>query len=76
MRQATLFTTSHRTEINRAVDTAIVNTTVMLMYVPLQHGNEAVCMLEEALGNVVCTNITMHGVNYHCTWYEHEQLKA
>ena len=76
MRWATLFAMSHRTAIDRAVNTMIVNTMVMLMYVPLQRGTDAACMPRQALGDVACTNITMHGVYYHYTWYEHEQLTA
>ena len=48
----------------------------MLMYVPLQHGINAVCMPEAALGGIACTDIAMHGVNYHRTWYEHKQVTA
>ena len=52
----------------------------MLMYVPLQRGTEAACMPEEALGDVACANIAMHGVVYHRIWYEykheHKQLTA
>ena len=72
MRWATLFAMSHRTVIDRAVNTTIINTMVMLMYVLLQHGTDAVCMPKKALGDVACTNIATHGVNYHHTWYEHE----
>ena len=45
---------------------------VMLMYVPLQCGTEAVCMPRKELGDIVCANIAMHGVVYHYTWYKHE----
>ena len=76
MGQATLFAISHRTAINHAIDTTIINTMVMLMYMPLEHGTDAVCMPEEALGDVACTNIAMHGVNYHCMWYEHEHKRV
>ena len=72
MRPATLFATSHRTAIDRGVNTTIVNPVVMLMYVPLQHGTDAVCMPRKALGEIAYTNIATHGVNYHCTWYKHE----
>ena len=44
MRWTTLFKTSRRTVVNRAVDTMIVNTTVMLMYVLLQCGTDAACL--------------------------------
>ena len=72
MRRAALFKISHRTVINHAVNTMIINITVMLMYVLLQRGTDAVCVPEEALGSIVCTNIATHGVNYHCTWYQHK----
>ena len=71
MRWAALFKISYRTVINHAVNTMIINTTVMLMYVLLQRVTDAVCVPEEALGGIACTNIATHGVNYHCTWYEH-----
>ena len=76
MRWATLLEASHRTAINLAVDTKIVKTSVMLMYVTLQHSTDAACVPEEALGDIVCANIATHKVVYHCTWYEHEQLTA
>ena len=41
---ATLVTMSHRTAIYRAINTMIVNTMVMLMYVPLQHGTNVACV--------------------------------
>ena len=44
MRWATLFAMSHRTVIDRAVDTMIVNTMVMLMYVLLQRGTNTACL--------------------------------
>ena len=69
---ATLFEMSRRTPIDCVVDTTIVNTTVMLMYILLQHGADAACMLEVVLGDTACKNLATHGVNYHCTWYEHE----
>ena len=76
MRWATLFAISHRTAINRAVNTTIVNTMVMLMYVLLQRSTDAACMPRKALGDVMCANIAMHGVNYHCMWYKDERLIA
>ena len=66
------FKTSCRTAINHTINTMIVNTTVMLVYVLLQHGIDAAYVPEEALGDVACTNIATHGVNYHCTRYKHE----
>ena len=72
MRWATLFKLPHRIVINCTVDTTIVSTMVMLMYVPLQRGFDAACMPKEALSDAVCANIAIHGVNYHCTWYMHE----
>ena len=76
MRWATLFKLSCKIVIECTVDTTIINTTVMLKYIPLQHGADAGCMPEEALGDIACANLAMHGVNYHCTGYkhEHEQL--
>ena len=71
MKWITLFETSRRTAINHAVDTTIINTMVMLMYVPLQRGTEAASMPKEAFGDIVCTNIATHGVNYHHKWYGH-----
>ena len=44
MKWAALFTMSHRTVIDCAVDTTIVNTTVILMYVPLQCGTDSACL--------------------------------
>ena len=44
MRWATLFKLSHRIVIDHTIDTSIINTTVMLKYVPLQHGTDAACM--------------------------------
>ena len=44
MRWTILFKLSHRTVINRAVDTTIVNTTVMLKNVPLQPSTDAACL--------------------------------
>ena len=44
MRQATLFATSCRTVIDHSVNTTIINTIVMLMYVPLQHDTDAACL--------------------------------
>ena len=69
---ATLVIISCRTVINRAANTTIVNTTVMLMYVLLQHGTDAACLLEEALDDAACTNIATHRGNYHHMWYEHK----
>ena len=45
---------------------------VMLLYVLLKHGTDAACVPEEALGDVACANIAMHGVIYHHMWYKHE----
>ena len=72
MRQATLFKLSSRIVIDRTIYTIIVNTTVMLKYVPLQHSFDAGCVPEEALGDVACANFATHGVNYHSTRYKHE----
>ena len=44
MRQATLFKLSHRIVIDRTVNTTIVNTMVMLKYVPLQRGTDTACL--------------------------------
>ena len=76
MRWATLLKAFCRTAIDPAVNTMIVNTTVMLMYVPLQHGTDAVCVPKEALGDIVCANTAMHGVNYYCIWYEHKHKQV
>ena len=70
------FEASHRTASDCAINTMIKDTRVMLMYVLLQYGTNAVCMPKWALGNVVCANIATHEVNYHHTWYEHERLAA
>ena len=76
----TLFAMPCRIVIDHAIDTTIISTMVMLMYVLLQHATDAACVPAEALGNVASANIAMHGVNYHHTWYEykhkHEQLTA
>ena len=68
MRWATLFKMSHRIVIDRTVDTTIVSTMVMLMYVLLQHNTDASCMPRKALGDAACTNIATHGGNYHRTF--------
>ena len=44
MKQATPFKLSHRIIIDHNVDTSIVNTTVMLMDVPLPCGTDAACL--------------------------------
>ena len=44
MRWATLFAMSRRTMINCAVDTTIINTMALLMYVLLQHDTNAACL--------------------------------
>ena len=44
MRWAILFELSHRIVIDRTIDTSIINTTVMLKYVLLQHGTDAACL--------------------------------
>ena len=72
MRWATLFKMSRRIVIDCTIDTMIVNNPIMLMYVLLQHGTDAGCLPEEALGDLACANLAMHGVNYHCTGYKHE----
>ena len=72
MRWAILFELSRRTVINRAANTTIESTMVLLMYVPLQHGTDAACMPRKAPGDIASANIDTHGVNYHCTWYEHK----
>ena len=51
MKWATLFKFSHRIAIDYTIDTMIVSTTVMLMYVPLQHSIDAVCMPRKARGD-------------------------
>ena len=72
MRWATLFKMSDRIAINNTVNTIIINTKVMLMYVLLLRGTDAANVPEEALGDVACVNIATHGVVYHHMWFEHE----
>ena len=59
MRWVTLSAISRRTSINRVVDTTIVNTTVILMYILLQCGTESAYMSEEAL-------VTLHAQTLPC----------
>ena len=59
MRWVTFSTISRRTSINRVVNTTIVNTMVMLMYIPLQHGTDAACMPKKHL-------VTLHAQTLPC----------
>ena len=65
MRWETLLKLSHRIVIDHTIDTTIISTMVMLMYVPLQHGTDGACVPRKALGDAACANIAMHGGNYH-----------